>query len=287
MTKINFRKEALQQLGSPDRFDEAMGVVTPKMWFALLGVLLLVAFSITWAFLGRIPEKVDAVGIFYLSGRISEITSEKPGILRDIFVREGQAVAKGQLLAAIEIQQQCDLNSQSVPQLEIRAPEAGIVMSIAAYPISRIKEGDTIFLLFPLGIAKRDLVGLAFVSAQDGKKIKKDMKTEIEVSSARVELYGKMLGKVSKVSELPVSKEEILSFVKNSQFANAIQNRFKITPFFVRLKPDLEKNSATGYRWTLKQPAQQIDSGTIFEAKITIIERRPIDYVIPLFERML
>ena len=287
MAKINFRKEALKKLESPDQFDEAVGVVTPNMWFALLGVILLISFTIAWAFIDRIPEKVEAYGIFYLSGQISEITSEKEGVLQDVFVREGQAVAKGQLLAAVEVQDQCNSNVQSVSQLEIRAPHAGIIMDISVYPISHIQAGKTLFLLAPLGIPKRDLVGLAFVSVQDGKKIHKDMKAEIEVSSARLEQSGRILGKVSSVSVLPLDKEEIVSLVKNTQIADAIQNQFKAAPFFVRLQPDLEKNSATGYRWTLQEPAEQIDPGTVFKAKITIIERRPIDYVIPIFERML
>jgi multidrug resistance efflux pump len=287
VTKIKFRTEAFKRLESSAQFDESVSLVTPKMWIALLGMVLFVGFWVGWAFIDQIPEKVDAHGIFYYSGHISEITSKKAGVLLDVFVREGQAVVSGQLLASVEVQEQCNLNVQSVSQLEIRAPYAGMIMNISAYPISRVQEGEALFLLFPLGIAKRDLVGVAFVAAADGKKIREGMKTEFEVSSVGAEQYGKMLGKVSKVSQLPVGKEEIIALVKNSQLATAIQKEFPIAPFYVNLLPDLKKNSVTGYQWTLKEPTRQIDPGTVFKAKITVKRQRPIDYVIPIFQRIL
>ena len=43
MAKEMFRKEAMQELGSPEELDKMLRVITPKGWIALsaLGVLLI------------------------------------------------------------------------------------------------------------------------------------------------------------------------------------------------------------------------------------------------------
>jgi len=277
-----FRKEAVKQLQSFSSLNEPVRFIRPQMWFALAGFVILASSILAWAFLGRIPAMVEGYGVFYLKGHISEIVSEKSGILQDIFVRDGQAVQKGQLLAYLKLMPENALASNEVQNYEIKAPYDGIVLEISMYPVANVKAGDLVMLLSPMGINKRDLQGVAFVSAIEGKKIKKGMKAAMEVSTVQVESHGRMLGEVSEVAILPASWQEVLSIVKVNQVAKLIEKKIPVVPLYVSILPETTNLSTmNGYKWTLKEPEHEIELGTFFNVHITISEVKPITYVLP------
>ncbi|MDA0712481.1 MAG: HlyD family efflux transporter periplasmic adaptor subunit [bacterium] len=282
-----FRKEALSRLQSTDQSEEAVSLIPRRLWLFLFAVLLLTVAILIWAFLGRVPVSVNGYGIFYFSGRMSEVTADQAGILNDIFVRDGQVVQKGQLLALVKGVSVKRLGAISEKYSEIRAPHDGIVLGVSVYPINQVSAGQMLMLLSPLGINKRDLKGIAFVSSIDGKLVKKDMKAQIEVSTVTVEEHGLMKANVSAVSVLPASKEEVSSLIKINKIVEFIESRIPVAPIYVAINPVLSNlNTASGYQWTLDEPNYEIEQGTLFKVKIIVEEKRPIDYFIPFFKNI-
>ena len=68
------------------------------MWVAMLGLLLLTA----WAGLTEIDQVKRAQGQIIASDRTQVIQAVDGGVLRELFVQEGQEVKAGQLLASFE-----------------------------------------------------------------------------------------------------------------------------------------------------------------------------------------
>ena len=90
-----FRKEALEQLSSPEQLEQLMEVTTRKAWVALytIGASLLVI--LLWSIFGQIPMTVDGSGIFVHPRRVVSFQSPAPGQIVAIKVGVGDFVFVG------------------------------------------------------------------------------------------------------------------------------------------------------------------------------------------------
>lgn len=86
---------------SPERLDELLEVTDSKGWIALLGLLLLIAFSIGWIFLGKIPTRVNGTGMLINMGGIHTITSDSSGRIVKFDIDIGDVIQRDQPVAYI------------------------------------------------------------------------------------------------------------------------------------------------------------------------------------------
>ncbi|MEQ8232275.1 MAG: NHLP bacteriocin system secretion protein, partial [Gammaproteobacteria bacterium] len=59
-----FRKEALDQLSSPEQLEQLLEVTTRKAWISLYTVAGTLVAVLLWSIFGQIPITVDGSGIF-------------------------------------------------------------------------------------------------------------------------------------------------------------------------------------------------------------------------------
>jgi HlyD family secretion protein len=97
-----FRKVALERLSSPEQLDLMMQVTSPKSWIALGGLGVLLTAAVVWAFYGTVPTKVQASGVLIRPGGVFDVFSSGTGPLREVVVREGEMVTRGQVIARVE-----------------------------------------------------------------------------------------------------------------------------------------------------------------------------------------
>ncbi len=96
-----FRKEALDQLASPERLDQLIQVTSPKAWLALAGLAALMLVFVGWGVVGRINTRVHGQGIL-LGGDVYEVVPLWPGRVKAIHVGLGDEVVAGDLVAELE-----------------------------------------------------------------------------------------------------------------------------------------------------------------------------------------
>lgn len=99
---LEFRKEALQKLSSPDDLDRLMPVTDSRGWIALFSFGVLIAAVIIWGFYGKVPVSVPGVGITMASGPIEAIYIRTNGVLRRFSAKSGDMVLQGQEIAVVE-----------------------------------------------------------------------------------------------------------------------------------------------------------------------------------------
>lgn len=58
-----FRKEALEQVSSPEQLDQLMQIVTIKDWLPLASIGFLLALALVWSIVGRIPIFAESKGL--------------------------------------------------------------------------------------------------------------------------------------------------------------------------------------------------------------------------------
>ena len=66
------------------------------------------------------------------------------------------------------------------------------------------------------------LRGVLYIPSKDGKKIKKGMEALVVPSTVQPEEYGFIKGKVTYVSDFPITQQGMLTSVKNDQLAKQL-----------------------------------------------------------------
>ncbi|BAY72897.1 hypothetical protein NIES23_57250 (plasmid) [Trichormus variabilis NIES-23] len=101
-----FRQQALDRLSSPERLDHLMQVVNHKDWLSLGGLAIFGVLGVLWSVFGNIPITVTGKGVLINPRRVVQFQSPISGQVRSLNVKDGQCVAKDDILATIDPSQQ-------------------------------------------------------------------------------------------------------------------------------------------------------------------------------------
>lgn len=99
---LEFRKESLKKLNSPDDLDRLMPVTDVRGWVSLSAAGLFLITAIIWGFAGRIPVTLSGSGITTATGTLNEVFALTSGVIQDFKVRGGDHVNKGDVFAVID-----------------------------------------------------------------------------------------------------------------------------------------------------------------------------------------
>ena len=103
MFRLSFRAEALDELSSPEQLDEAIQVTSPMSWLAATILLFIVVATLLWSLFGTLRTRVQGDGmIAYQDARHIDIVSRHEGHLAELLVRDGDQVARGDVVARLE-----------------------------------------------------------------------------------------------------------------------------------------------------------------------------------------
>ncbi|MFN6566790.1 NHLP bacteriocin system secretion protein [Dendronalium sp. ChiSLP03b] len=126
-------------------------------------------------------------------------------------------------------------------------------------------------------------VSVAFFPVGDGKQIQPGMKVQITPSTVQRERFGGIIGAVTDVSAFTVTKESALSVVGNSEFVQAFMSQGPQIQVTAQLQPDA--STFSGYKWSSSQgPQLQVTPGTTTTVQVTVEERAPTTFVLPLLK---
>jgi len=112
-----FRKESLQRYCSPEELDRPFRTTSAWIWLPLTGLLVLGGLTVAWAYLGRIPQTVDGVGVLVNPGRVRPLQVSFGGQIVELCVREGQAVHPGDVIAVLNLPDQQQQLQQATTRL--------------------------------------------------------------------------------------------------------------------------------------------------------------------------
>ena len=105
-----FRKNALDQLSSPEQLDQLMQVTDRKAWLVLSGLAVLLSTAALWSLLGAVPTRITGPCILVKSSGVDQIVSQGAGQIESLApLKAGDQVIKGQKIATLK---QPILNSQ-------------------------------------------------------------------------------------------------------------------------------------------------------------------------------
>lgn len=186
---------------------------------------------------------------------------------------------------------------RAIAQLELQLQQStqivsehdGYIREFNLNPGQRIETGAGIGVI---AANKRNshLTGITFLPVEDGKKldeamVKRGVNVQITPTTVKREEYGGIRGKVTQVSQASITQEGAVHLVGNPAILPTLMEEGKAYIIvFSKLEPAAEPGK---YQWTSSQgPDQSITEGTTTTATITVEERAPISYVIPLLKSL-
>ncbi|MEH2125754.1 NHLP bacteriocin system secretion protein [Nostoc sp.] len=162
----------------------------------------------------------------------------------------------------------------------IKSTYSGRVLEISATPGQVVLQGTPIGAI---AAQKRSvqLESVAFFPVGDGKQIQPGMKLQVTPSTVQRERFGGIIGAVTDVSAFPVTKEGALSVVGSSEFVQGLMSQGPQILITARLQPDT--STVSRYKWSSsKGPETKVTSGTTTSVQVTVEERAPITFVLPI-----
>jgi NHLM bacteriocin system secretion protein len=200
-----------------------------------------------------------------------------------------------------ELQQKITLQNQRIAEAErslqflserfddqsnIRSPYNGEVVEVLTDAGVVVGAGTPLFKLKnPNGDkSSNKLKGVLYIPSQDGKKIKQGMEAFVVPSTVQPQEFGFIKGKVTYVSDFPITQQGMMNSVKNDQLAKGLLSSGPL--FEVHVEFEKDSNSFSGFKWTsAKGPKIEIKEGTSCTGKITIKQENPATIVVPAFKK--
>ncbi len=184
------------------------------------------------------------------------------------------SLAQGELSA---LQKKMDLTTS------IRSDFHGRVIEVLARQGQRVLEGQAIVT------CDRALTLLEveiFVPAAEGKKILPGMRIQVVPSTVQREEYGFMTGKVSSVDIFPISRDALLSWLKNDKLVDSVMQKGPLLSVLGSL--DRDPSTKSGFRWSsLKGAEVELTAGTMGTAEVVVSKQPPAALVLPAIKKWL
>ena len=171
-------------------------------------------------------------------------------------------------------------------QTNIRSSYTGEVVEVLSEAGIVVGKGTALFKLKNQSQVVDDgkLRGVMYIPSQDGKKIKEGMEALVVPSTVKPQEYGFMKGKVTYVSEFPITQKGMMMTVKNDQLVSGLLSMGALFEVYVEFEED--KEAFSGFKWTsAKGPQVAINEGTSCMGKIIVRSEPPATIVIPALKK--
>ena len=206
--------------------------------------------------------------------RLTQITTEEGTLRRSLDQQSGSR------------QREIDATTRQLRELEgqldastaVISPYAGRVLERVVDRGNLVNQGSRVVTLETLDTPLKTVI---FVPARDGKKVQPGMAVDVSPSTVRREEFGFMIGRVESVSSFPATPEGMRRVLRNNSLIEELVKAGAPLEVVAELVPD--PSTVSQFKWSSpKGPPTGVFGGTLCTASITVSQRRPIAYVIPL-----
>jgi HlyD family secretion protein len=192
---------------------------------------------------------------------------------QDTTTRTNQVAELQREIAKLETQ--IGSNSQIISQ------QNGRVLEVNRRPGEVVAAGGRLATI-EVETPTQDLIGITYFSIAEGKKVQPGMSIQITPQTVKRERFGGVVGKVTEVSRFPITSENVIHEIGNTELADALSKK-REGLIQVSAQLALDPKTPSGYQWSSSTgPTNKITSGTTTTVRVKIEERAPITFVLPI-----
>jgi len=163
----------------------------------------------------------------------------------------------------------------------IRSDFNGRVIEVLVKPGQLVREGQAVVTCESAGT---ELEVEVFVPAYEGKKILPGMRLQVTPSTVQREEYGFIVGKVTSVAIFPISRDGLLTSLKNEKLVDSLMTQGPVLSVDGSL--DRDPSTKSGFRWSSRKGAEVVVTvGTLGTAEVVVHEQPPAELVLPALKK--
>jgi multidrug resistance efflux pump len=266
---VKLRVRALERRKLPEELDQLSGLARPWTWLGVGALTLAVAALVAWSFAGRIPRTVTGSGVVTVPGGLASVGSTVSGPINQILVSPNSVVHAGQEVAVV---------GSGAKQTKVTAPFSGQIVGLNVITGQVVQYGQPLYTIQRAFAQPSNTSVYLFVPSTNGSGLAPGMTANINVSAAPSGAYGVLHGKISRVSEAPLSTAAVTALVGNPDLAQALTK--KGPPLLAEVTLTRDNNTRSGFAWsTPKGPPFPLQAGTPVTAKVIQQQQKPIDVI--------
>lgn len=296
-----FSQEALDKMRSPEQLDTVLPITTPVGWMGLVSVVVMLLAIVIWSIFGSFTVKADGMGLIMDPSGVMKVSAVSGGTLDKLYVRPGEKVKKGELIAHVNqvqveaatrmAQYGAEMASNSrdavnrVHEFDSRryqkeaaeyiySPYDGIIDEIMTEEGSVVGSGTAVVSV-RVDNGRGDLKGVLYIPVDKGKRVARGQTIQLVPNGVDASQTGSLLGTVRSVSQYPVTPQTMQKTLGNEQLAQWIIQTQHSAVMEVSFDLVKDPGSESGYLWTSSVGEHKpITAGSFCRGSI-IIERRP------------
>jgi HlyD family secretion protein len=219
-------------------------------------------------------ESLDKVST--LKAQLQEVNSQQ-----SLFPEENFAARIARQNEIQEVERDiAQLKLQSQKQGQIVSSYSGQILEITATAGQAVSPGTRIGTIAEQN-SNSKLMGITFFPDSEGKKLQPGMNVEVTPTTVKRERFGGIIGNIKEVSAYPVTKEGVNRLVGNPEVTQALMAKGPQIQMLAELQPD--PSTFSKFKWSSsKGPDLKVSAGTLTTVRVTLEERAPITFVLPI-----
>lgn len=248
-----YRKTSLERIANPEQLDRAITVSSPMSWLALLGVAVIFAAVLVWAFFGSLPKTVTVAGIAAHGENAWAVSSDYAGVLARYTVTQGAAVTAGTPIAELRL----DNGETKTVCADIDGSVSFLFFDLSGdAPAQRVEVGTELARMTPNG---GGTVALCYLPMTQAADVEPGRQPEVKISALR------------STGETQTYRAQIAA--KGSYAVNLENNRVFVSGLSYQAFGDVP---TVALLCRFDGPAE-LAPGTLLQAEIKVGAVRPID----------
>lgn len=268
---MEFRKQALSKLQSPEELDLPVRFARPQGWLVLSVTLVVMAVGAFWAVTGTVSSTLRATGVLTHGQGSYVLQSPVAGQVTDVLAAAGKTLPAHAPLLKVHTARGDEV---------IRTIAAGRVTTLSVTIGAVVTTGADVATVERIDRPDAPLMALIYVPQDSAPSVPVGAPVDLTVQSVPTDRYGTLRGRVKSVGTAPQTRQQITAFLGDAQLGEDFTQDGRPIPVLVRL--DTSSTTTSGYRWSSSQgPPFALDSMIGTTAAIRLARQHPVDWLLP------
>lgn len=173
-----------------------------------------------------------------------------------------------------------DMQEEYDRQTLIKSPCSGVIIDQMLTSGDMVSPNASLYVIEMLNTRDSYVVEL-YIPFNADAKVEVGQAAQINPFTVNKEKYGQITGKVIRVNRFPSSTSSLMEDVKNDELVNLLNSQGPKYKIVVQLFKD--PSTVSGFKWSSKNgPPFKVTSGTICQGSAIVMDKSPLDLIIPL-----
>ncbi|MFI1561989.1 HlyD family efflux transporter periplasmic adaptor subunit [Streptomyces sp. NPDC020490] len=268
---MQFRRQALARLQSPEELDLPVRLARPQGWLVLSVTVAAMAAAAVWAVTGSVASTVGAPGVLTHGEGSYVLQSPVAGQVTAVLAEQGERLPAGSPVLKVRTGR---------GDAVVRTVAAGRITALAVTIGQIVRTGADVAAVEKVARAGDPLYATVYVPAENAASVPANAPVDLTVQSVPAQRYGVLRGHVASVGRSAQSARQIAAFLGDSQLGEQFTRKGRPVAVLVRL--DRSSGTKSGYRWSSADgPPYRLDSMTLASGSIRLAGQRPVDWLLP------